>query len=109
MGIGQRADLQAGIYHLLVRKSNPGFSYCPVRKLFTTSTELLRLLCKYLENTFSRGGDFEKKWLQLVLPKRRYISTRLHSFTFQKTVTFVTTAISILNANEQAPVKVATV
>jgi hypothetical protein len=68
--------------------------------------ELSALL--YRENRFARGGDLEKEWLQLVSPKRRYISTKLHSFTFQKTITFVDTTVSVLNASEQAKEQVAT-
>jgi hypothetical protein len=85
------------------QKSTPGFSYCPLRSLeVTISTELLRLTCKYMEKRFARGGDYKKEWLQLVSPKRRYISTKLHNFTFQKTITFVATTVNVLTASEQS-------
>jgi hypothetical protein len=108
-GIYVTADLQAELHLRPAQKSNPGFSYCPYRSLVTISTELLRLICKYRENRFARGGYYEKEWLQLISPKRRYISTKLHSFTFQKTITFVATTVSVLTASEQAPEQVATV
>jgi hypothetical protein len=46
---------------------------------------------------------------QLQLNISYQISTKLHSLTFQKTITFVATIVSVLTASEQAPEQVVTV
>ena len=70
-----QSGLEAEISRRPVRKTNPGFSCCPIRNLVTISAELSQRIYKCRKNGFVWGGDYKKNGCSLFLSET---STQLH-------------------------------